>query len=300
MDRETLVAFYINGHYIDGLENTIPDGRYRFRFPGQLINTGLDSPAQNYLTIEVDGIGAGQYIVATDFKIVLMVDKMDVDLCVPPPPVICDPPEICVPPPAKTKITQIGPKNKFRPGDTVPVEVILHNNDTVNHTGILTITLKNNSYTGDGEGVGAEVQRGRDHQGFEIEVALEHLLDHRCQVWHYRGDGGAFHSAEVDSVVLTEGSDEGPEFILRARDSAGESPPTNEFRTVKYTYHHVGVSHVDCKQHAHSSSRNRSTGCTLSVRPVLSRTRMAPSLPTSRKIPSLSPKLPVTRTRAPR
>jgi len=85
------VIISINGEQLatPELENTIPEGRYTYRIPTSFINLGFDGPAENYLTLEVEGIGEGQYIVATDFKIILNVDEMKIDLCVPwdtPPP----------------------------------------------------------------------------------------------------------------------------------------------------------------------------------------------------------------------
>ncbi len=148
------VELYINDHMVVRLEDTVPEGLYQFRFPTSLIHTGLRAPAQNYLKLIAEGVGTGQYIVATNFKVVLNIAEMQVDLCVPdytPPPQI-------PPPPPETKLVQVGPKRKFRPGDTVTVEVELQNNDSVPHDGILTVSLENNSYNGDGDGIAPKVK----------------------------------------------------------------------------------------------------------------------------------------------
>ena len=148
------VRLYINkdsGHDnpIGGLEDVIPDGQYIFRFPADNLNLGMNAPSENFLTVEVEGIGEGQYIVATDFRVILNIDEMEIDLCIPdytpPPPV-----EL---PPSSTKIVNVGPKTKFRPGETVTVTVDLQNDDNQVHSGILTVTLANNSNTIDGGGV---------------------------------------------------------------------------------------------------------------------------------------------------
>ena len=139
------VEIYINDHLITRLEDTIPNGLYRFRFPASFIHTGLQNPAKNYLTLVAQVIGAGQYIVATNFNIVLNLEKMEIDLCVPPPTRICPLPSGCSPPNPESRIIDVGPKTKFRPGGIVPVTVTLHNNDNHSHQGRLVVTITNNS-----------------------------------------------------------------------------------------------------------------------------------------------------------
>ena len=138
------VKISINGEQIAFLEDTIPEGRYIWRFPTSLINLGIDAPAENRLTVEAEGITKGQYIVVTDFKIILNVDEMKIDLCVPPLPEV----PIILPEP-ETRILDIGPQNKYRPGDTVPIFLKLHNNDNRTHEGRLTILVENNSFHGE-------------------------------------------------------------------------------------------------------------------------------------------------------
>jgi pimeloyl-ACP methyl ester carboxylesterase len=138
------VRISINGEQIVSLEDTIPEGRYIWRFPTSLINLGIDAPAKNRLTVEAEGITEGQYIVVTDFKIILNVDEMKIDLCVPPPPEV----QIILPEP-ETRILDIGPQKKYRPGDTVPIFLKLHNNDNRTHEGRLTILVENNSFHGE-------------------------------------------------------------------------------------------------------------------------------------------------------
>jgi len=141
------VVISINGETIATLEETIPQGLYTFRFPTSLVNLGADGPAENLLQLQVEGITEGQYIVATDFKIILNVDEIEVELCVPPPPEWFLPKQTL--PDPETKITGIEPAKKYRPGDTVEVFVELKNNDSPNnpiHFGVLTVTIENDSY----------------------------------------------------------------------------------------------------------------------------------------------------------
>ena len=126
------------------LEDTIPDGQYIFRIPTSFINLVPTAPSENHLTLEVEGIGEGQYIVVTDFRIILNVDEMKINLCKPPGgyPVPRDLPD------PETKIMDVEPKTKFRPGDRVDLVVKLNNDDNKSHHGRLTILLENNSYNG--------------------------------------------------------------------------------------------------------------------------------------------------------
>ncbi|RKX24171.1 MAG: hypothetical protein DRP47_11780, partial [Candidatus Zixiibacteriota bacterium] len=147
------VKMYMNGHEIaaPGLEETIPDGQYVFRFPSSWIHLAREGRAQNILTIEVEGMNSGQYIVATDFKIYLNVDEMDVDLCL--PPLLGDPQR--TPPVPQTVIQSKLGRRKFRPGAVVPIQFLLNNDDSVNnayqgvHEGVLTVSITNNSYLGE-------------------------------------------------------------------------------------------------------------------------------------------------------
>jgi len=138
------VIISINGEEIARLENNIPQGLYTFRFPTSLINLGKDAPAENRLQLHVEGITKGQYIVATDFKVILNLDEIHVDLCVPPPQDWL-PGKISLPP-GQTIIKPVTPTTKFRPGETVQITVKLHNNDShknSSHRGFLTLIVKN-------------------------------------------------------------------------------------------------------------------------------------------------------------
>ena len=141
------IGISINGEQIITLEDTIPEGQYTFRFPTSLINLGIDAPADNRLQLKISGITEGQYIVATDFKIILNVDEMKVDLCLAP----LLPGKIILPA-AETRITAIETHlKKYRPGELVDVSVNLQNNDKQDnppHDGLLTVTIGNNSYLG--------------------------------------------------------------------------------------------------------------------------------------------------------
>jgi len=140
------VIIYINGNQVATIEDTIPEGKYTFRIPTSFINLGYDAPAGNLLKLEVEDIGEGQYIIATDFRIIMNIDKMDIDLCV--PGYIKKIWEIL--PEPETKITRVEPLGKYRPDDTAKIKVHLYNNDTSDnsHSGLLTISITNNSYNG--------------------------------------------------------------------------------------------------------------------------------------------------------
>ena len=135
------VSIYLNDHRIGLIENEIPQGLYQFRFSRDYINTGLASSAHNELKVIADGIGTGQYIVAADFSVVLNVDELTLELCVPPP----TPEDPVLPPDPETRITDYGDTGKFRPGSTAWVFVTLSNNDEKYHQGRLIVTLENNS-----------------------------------------------------------------------------------------------------------------------------------------------------------
>ncbi len=143
------VVLSINGEPVAKFENEIPQGTHMFRFPASLINLGLDAPASNIITLDAEGITPGHYIVATDFRIILNVDQMQVDMCTSPPPGLFPPAETL--PDPHTRITSMTPASKFRPGQTVTVTTVLANDDSVNnppHQGKLTVNLTNNSANG--------------------------------------------------------------------------------------------------------------------------------------------------------
>jgi VWFA-related protein len=143
------VTLSINGTPIAFLENIIPQGTYLFRLPTSLIHLGLDAPADNHLTVEVKGITPGHYIVVTDFKIILNIDEMRVDLCT-APPLRWFLPKQALPDP-HTRIVFMAPAKKIRPGQIVTVSTVLSNDDSTNnppHQGLLTINLTNNSAGG--------------------------------------------------------------------------------------------------------------------------------------------------------
>ncbi len=142
------VIISVNGNQVAALENTIPQGQYIFRIPTSFINLGYDAPPSNYLKIETQDIGVGQYIILTDFKIILNINEMNIKLCVPPPPDLFE--EWKDIPEPQTKIMTIGPIKKYRPGDLVDhLTVTLMNNDNKVHSGILTLSVDNNSYNGE-------------------------------------------------------------------------------------------------------------------------------------------------------
>jgi len=149
------VTISINGSQVAVFENEIPQGTYVFRFPTSIIHLGADAPAKNILTINASGITPGHYIVATDFKVMLNVDEMDVTLCVPfpkppDPPIEKYPPKVTLPDP-HTLVVSISPVKKFRPGQTVSVSTVLSNDDSSNnppHQGLLTVQLTNDSANG--------------------------------------------------------------------------------------------------------------------------------------------------------
>jgi len=100
--------------------------------------------------VEAEGIKAGEYIAATEFKVFINVNELDVKLCTEQPPVADenaqpgDPvisdnngtsprPELRVrmtPPPPHTTISGIVAPSKFRPGQTVVLNVQFNNTDS--------------------------------------------------------------------------------------------------------------------------------------------------------------------------
>lgn len=139
------VDIAINGNRIALLENIIPEGKYLYRIPVSSLHLGPESSAENVLSMNIEGITEGQYIVVSNFKVILNINEMQIDLCVPPIP----PGKIIIPDP-ETKITQLEPTVKYRPGDVVDdLKVTLTNNGNNPHRGILTLTLENNSFNGE-------------------------------------------------------------------------------------------------------------------------------------------------------
>ncbi|NTU48403.1 MAG: hypothetical protein HGA84_05285, partial [Syntrophobacteraceae bacterium] len=76
------VRIFINGSPVAALEDLIPEGQHVFRFPATFLRLGVDAPAENTIEIETEGMGAGQYIVVTDFRVVVNLDRMAVEACV--------------------------------------------------------------------------------------------------------------------------------------------------------------------------------------------------------------------------
>ncbi|RLB67772.1 MAG: hypothetical protein DRH04_07575, partial [Deltaproteobacteria bacterium] len=158
------VSIRVNGREVGSFSNTVPEGTYIYRFPTSYINLGVDAPAENRIELVADGLSAGEYLVATAFKVILNVDAIDVVLCQPPPPDYNRfPPRQVLPDPETTIIDDPEPiddndvlpvargelrgatKRKYRPGETARIRVSLANNDSGDeppHEGMLTLYLQ--------------------------------------------------------------------------------------------------------------------------------------------------------------
>ena len=157
------VSIRINGREVGSFSNTVPEGTYIYRFPTSYINLGVDAPAENQIELVADGISAGEYLVATSFKVILNVSAIDVVLCQPPPPDYHRfPPKLVLPDPETTIIDDPEPidddvmpvargelrgvsKRKYRPGETAHIKVSLANNDSLDHHGVLTLYLQSDA-----------------------------------------------------------------------------------------------------------------------------------------------------------
>ena len=70
------VHLLINGIEIGNLTNTIPEGYYVFQFNGSILNYASEGLAWNTVTLKMDNLNGGHYVVSTDMKIVLHAKRL--------------------------------------------------------------------------------------------------------------------------------------------------------------------------------------------------------------------------------
>ncbi len=66
---------------IGTLTNTIPAGLYAFEIPLEYLNLSNDGISYNKITIFTDNPNDGHYIVATDFKVILSLNRYQTTVC---------------------------------------------------------------------------------------------------------------------------------------------------------------------------------------------------------------------------
>jgi parallel beta-helix repeat protein len=71
------VHILVNGIEIGSLTNTVPEGYYMFPFDGALLNYANDGVAQNTVTMRMDNLNGGHYVVSSNLRIVLQVIHLD-------------------------------------------------------------------------------------------------------------------------------------------------------------------------------------------------------------------------------
>jgi|GEM_PF-2398465 len=72
------VHLLINGVEIGSLTNTIPEGVYLFPFDGYLLNYASEGLAENVLTLQMDNLNGGHYVVSANMEIILHVRKIEI------------------------------------------------------------------------------------------------------------------------------------------------------------------------------------------------------------------------------
>ena len=71
------VHVLVNGVEIGSLMNVIPEGYYVFPFDGTLLSYAVDGIAQNVVTMQMDDLNGGHYVVSSDLAIVLHTSCLD-------------------------------------------------------------------------------------------------------------------------------------------------------------------------------------------------------------------------------
>jgi len=72
------VHLLMNGVEIGSLTNTVPEGSYLFQFDGYLLNYASEGLAENVLTLQMDNLNGGHYVVWANMEIVLHVKKIEI------------------------------------------------------------------------------------------------------------------------------------------------------------------------------------------------------------------------------
>jgi hypothetical protein len=74
--RNHEIHLLINNIEIGNLTNTIPEGYYIFPFNASILNYASEGTAQNTVTLRMENLNMGHYIVSTDMEIVLHLKKL--------------------------------------------------------------------------------------------------------------------------------------------------------------------------------------------------------------------------------
>ncbi|MGB8780532.1 MAG: CARDB domain-containing protein [Candidatus Bathyarchaeia archaeon] len=74
--RHHNVRLYINGVEIGNLTNTIPQGYYIFPFNSSLLNYAANGPSENTITMKMDNLNGGHYVVTSDWEIILQLKQI--------------------------------------------------------------------------------------------------------------------------------------------------------------------------------------------------------------------------------
>jgi len=74
--RNHNIHLLINNVEIGNLTNTIPEGYYIFPFNASILNYASEGTAQNMVTLRMENLNGGHYVVSTDMEIVLHLKKL--------------------------------------------------------------------------------------------------------------------------------------------------------------------------------------------------------------------------------
>jgi hypothetical protein len=74
--RNHQIHLLINNIEIGNLTDTIPEGNYIFPFNASILNYASEGTAQNTVTLRMENLNSGHYIVSTDMEIVLHLKKL--------------------------------------------------------------------------------------------------------------------------------------------------------------------------------------------------------------------------------
>jgi len=72
------VHVLMNGVEIGSLMNTIPEGPYLFSFNGYLLNYASEGLAENVLSLHMDNLNGGHYVVSANMRIILHVRQIEI------------------------------------------------------------------------------------------------------------------------------------------------------------------------------------------------------------------------------
>jgi hypothetical protein len=70
------VHLFINGIEVGTLTNTIPEGYYIFPFNSSILNYANNGPSMNTITMKMDNLNGGHYVVTSDWEIILHIKQL--------------------------------------------------------------------------------------------------------------------------------------------------------------------------------------------------------------------------------